>query len=815
MWRIVVEGFRGKVGVRLRLSLLALAAIVPLFALLIVGLVIDRQLTVRTAQTHATDLAQLIAERQTEGLQQAKTLLSILKRTPRILENRENCHELLKAIIADQPELNTVGIVRSDGMIVCHSILTEPRAFSDLGFLEQILHSDPLSYSMSSFRIGGLTKKPTIFVATPFTATAGSDAIDAMIFASLNLNRFGKVAEQFVGSENWSVLVVETHTGTVVARTPEMPSLLGKSFPENPLMKFMSQRADGGWTETSDFDGLRKIYGFAPLLFSGPSNLVVGVGLSCAGVLADANKRMMIGLSLALIAALCAAFGAWLLGDLWQLRPIKALVAAARKLGKGDLATRVEIATWHAPEFRELGFTLNEMAGNIATFEKLVLEHEAQFRLLAENATDLVFQLDLDLVRRYLSPASLEILGFSPEELVGTKPIDMIHPHDRMAVLAVFQSVIEGQSERTSLIYRMGHRDGRWVWVHSELRLLRDPVTKQPMGVLGAMRDISGLKAAEDAVRESEARYRLLADNVADLIICLNLDLKPTYVSPASYQLLGCEPEELAAATLEDFAVPEDLSFLKTALHFLQQKQQLDDFRFRVQHRDGRTRWLEMSGRKPVSGDSIILVLHDITTRQTAETQLEEANRQLRDIAAQDFLTGLANRRALEDRLDQEFRRASRTKMSLAVIMIDVDRFKAYNDIYGHLAGDACLQKIAYAIQGTIQRPGDLAARYGGEEIAILLPDTDEAGAAVVAERIRLVVSDLKIEHSEGIGQITTVSAGVAAVIPGRSAQTAAELVNSADQALYSVKAAGRNAVALASRHAITTILQPRRRVKG
>ncbi len=128
---------------------------------------------------------------------------------------------------------------------------------------------------------------------------------------------------------------------------------------------------------------------------------------------------------------------------------------------------------------------------------------------------------------------------------------------------------------------------------------MRDPQTLRPTGLLGALRDISVLKAAEDAVRESEARYRLLADNVADLIISLNLDLKPTYVSPASRQLIGCDPDELAALSLEDFVWPEDRACLQVALSFLQRKHgQLDDFRFRVQHRNGTLRWLEMSGRK-------------------------------------------------------------------------------------------------------------------------------------------------------------------------------------------------------------------------
>lgn len=343
------------------------------------------------------------------------------------------------------------------------------------------------------------------------------------------------------------------------------------------------------------------------------------------------------------------------------------------------------------------------------------------------------------------------------------------------------------------------------------VRLLHDPQTRQPIGILGALRDISELKAAEEAVRESEARYRLLADNVVDLIICLNHDLKPTYVSPASRQLLGCDPDEVATATLEDFALLEDRAFLDTALRFLQEKGELVDFRFRVRHRSGMVRWLEMSGRKPGGDDSIVLVLHDITTRQQAEEQLEEANNRLRDIAARDFLTGLANRRALEDLLGKEFRRAQRNASSLALIMIDVDRFKAYNDLYGHPGGDTCLRKIAEAVRSALQRPSDLAARYGGEEIAILLPDTDEIGAYTVAERIRSIVLDLKIEHRGGVDHIATISAGVAAIIP-KEGKTWADLLDAVDQALYAAKAGGRNRIACASHLGAVTLLPPRRR---
>jgi hypothetical protein len=127
MWRFAIESLRGGIGVRLRLSLLAMAAIVPLFALLVAGLITDRHLAIETARTHAMDLARLIAERQADSVQQAKELLSVLRRTPEIAESAASCHAMLKTIAADQSQFNTIGIVRADGLIICNSAIATAR----------------------------------------------------------------------------------------------------------------------------------------------------------------------------------------------------------------------------------------------------------------------------------------------------------------------------------------------------------------------------------------------------------------------------------------------------------------------------------------------------------------------------------------------------------------------------------------------------------------------------------------------------------------------------------------------------------------
>lgn len=174
---------------------------------------------------------------------------------------------------------------------------------------------------------------------------------------------------------------------------------------------------------------------------------------------------------------------------------------------------------------------------------------------------------------------------------------------------------------------------------------------------------------------------------------------------------------------------------------------------------------------------------------------LQKLNRTLEKLALQDGLTGLANRRQFDIAITDELSRAMRSASSLALVMIDVDCFKQYNDIYGHLAGDECLRKIGRAVQASESRPGDLVARYGGEEISVLLPSTDVAGAIQVAENIRMAIRALQIEHIGNPAGLVTISAGVNALTPARNSDTPDTLINNADKALYQAKSGGRDRV--------------------
>lgn len=186
---------------------------------------------------------------------------------------------------------------------------------------------------------------------------------------------------------------------------------------------------------------------------------------------------------------------------------------------------------------------------------------------------------------------------------------------------------------------------------------------------------------------------------------------------------------------------------------------------------------------------AVVETLRDMTEQKRAEMALKT-------LAAKDALTGLANRRSFDQAIEIEWARADRSGRPLALLFADVDHFKLFNDNHGHQRGDECLRDVAAVIGRTAIRPTDLATRYGGEEFAIIMPDTDMAAASAVAERLRHAVMEMRIALGEPADDaVVTLSVGVATYIPGQEVVGPDWLIGQADQALYAAKHLGRNRV--------------------
>ncbi len=310
-------------------------------------------------------------------------------------------------------------------------------------------------------------------------------------------------------------------------------------------------------------------------------------------------------------------------------------------------------------------------------------------------------------------------------------------------------------------------------------------------------------KRVEKAKTVSERRLSLALESANEGLWDYSPKSGYIYYSPRWFAMLGYISDEYpnTLETWRTLSHPDELPFLEGALKSVSGGDE-EDFiiEIRMLSRAGQWRWIQVRGRA-VERDAnglvarIVGTLIDISKYKQVEMALQKANNELQRLAALDDLTQIANRRRFDDRLSQEWRRAQRERITLALIICDIDFFKDYNDTYGHLKGDDTLFAVAQAINASLKRPMDLVARYGGEEFAMILPSTAITGAKRVAKEVREAVAALGIEHkSSKVRPHITLSFGVAAVIPSKDLP-AKTLVEKADQALYCAKAQGRDRV--------------------
>ena len=303
----------------------------------------------------------------------------------------------------------------------------------------------------------------------------------------------------------------------------------------------------------------------------------------------------------------------------------------------------------------------------------------------------------------------------------------------------------------------------------------------------------------QEGLRTSEARFRLLAVSSRDAILLVNIEAEVIYASPAVTEMLGWDTDKVLGLTYREAFHPDDISVAENVFREAREGRHPGMFQFRCRKKDGAYLWIEASLRlyhepsvNPLPG--FVVVMRDISLRKAAEEELQRAFRMVETLASVDGLTGIANRRRFDEVLLSEWRRAQRDGTACSLLLMDLDHFKNYNDMYGHIPGDRCLRQMAEAAAQVLQRPGDLIARYGGEEFGVILPDTNYAGAISIAEQIRFTVEQLRIPHEGNPHGIVTVSIGCATQMP-LAGSDFSELLKAADSALYVAKSLGRNRV--------------------
>lgn len=559
--------------------------------------------------------------------------------------------------------------------------------------------------------------------------------------------------------------------------------------------------------------------------------------------------------------------------------------------------------------------------------EQTLRESEERYRLMADHATDMISRHALDGTYLYASPVCHSLLGYTPDELVGRNSYDFFHPDDQATIHTSYTTILNGTGSH-AFSYRTRHKDGHYIWFETTGKTIRDPQSGTVVEILAISRDITERKRIEIELEQSLALLQATFDSTADGIIVSTLDQRiishnqkfrqiwrlpedweslpdtlperltflarqvtdpqgfvrrieevsrlpeaeaydiielhdgrifERYSTPyrvagriagrvwsfqdvtnqkraeaelrasrtrlqaifdnaavgivlfdcaghfvdvnnRAAEMLRCSVDDMYRMNVRDTTHLEDREESKARLHRLIHGMS-DGYRIerRILRRDGSMFWGDITTaiirHSSGSVEAIIAVVADITERKEAEVTIQQVNEKLKQQALRDPLTGLFNRRYLNETLPRELQRVSRQKQPLSVILLDIDHFKRFNDTYGHDAGDAVLRAVGSVLQTRI-RGDDVVCRYGGEEFVVILPGASLEDTWRRAEELCTRIRYLSLKHNGYPLQAVTISVGIA--ISPQHGTVSDTLMKVADSALYRAKAMGRDCIVMA-----------------
>lgn len=451
---------------------------------------------------------------------------------------------------------------------------------------------------------------------------------------------------------------------------------------------------------------------------------------------------------------------------------------------------RWEVVPWPGEE--------NETGGIIISVEDIterkksedaLKRSEARFRKLFEFAPDGIVIVNERHQIIMVSDRTRQLTGYSRGELVR-QPIEKLVPEEVSAMHVGWRNDYE-QGLRPN-----AHKRGE----SSELFCRRKDgstfpadISVSPLAgdegpvVFAIIRDITGRKKAESSQRLAAAVF----ENTTEGIVVTDVEGRIESINKAFTRITGYDASEAVGDKLPILKSDlQDASFQEAVWETVR-KSGIWKGRFLNRRKNGEIYPQETTINEIRNGRGVVAQYCGIFRDVSEQTRLEEA---LRSLSRTDELTGLANRRSFGETVELEWRRALRAGSVMAIIMVDIDDFKEYNDMYGHPEGDECLKKVGRELKKAAHRAGDLAARYGGDEFILLLTMTNADEARLVAEETRERVKMMRIKHELNDTGFVTLSMGIAAAVPSRDA-SAEELIASADRALYRAKQAGKNRV--------------------
>jgi diguanylate cyclase (GGDEF)-like protein/PAS domain S-box-containing protein len=365
-------------------------------------------------------------------------------------------------------------------------------------------------------------------------------------------------------------------------------------------------------------------------------------------------------------------------------------------------------------------------------------------------------------------------------DLIGKPFIPLVYPDDLPALLESFNRLVAGQLEPWE--FRILDKDGRIIFVRTSSRPIYEG--GQVVGITALMTDITERKRAEQALRQSEEKYRALVENINDVFYTLDNQGNITYVSPVIERFSKYKVSDLIGKHFSELIYPDDLPALLDRFTRLLSGQ-LEPWEFRILDKDGRIIFVRTSSRPAYENGEVV----GITTLLTDITERKQMEQKLRELATHDFLTGLPNRVLLTDRFIIAVALARRNKARLAVMSLDLDKFKTINDTLGHAAGDQVLKIVTTRLTGLI-RASDTIARIGGDEFILMMLETKRMeDATTIAQKIL----DSFAEPLSIDGHQLVLSTCIGIAFYSEDAEDLETLIKKSDAAMYYAKGHGRN----------------------